>query len=99
MGGLNQGIVSTLLSFASVFNLFLFRCFFKEKVTIPQGFGIVLMIAAVCCMSIKLDHEQAEGTEEKYIYFSLLTGMVAPVFMSTKHLVIRKFKGKYDAIP
>ena len=32
MGGLNQGVVSTLLSFSSVFNVFIFWWLFKEKV-------------------------------------------------------------------
>ena len=32
MGGLNQGVVSTLLSFSSVFNIFLFCWLFKERV-------------------------------------------------------------------
>lgn len=98
MGGLNQGIISTLLSFASVFNLFLFRFFFAEKVNLPQLLGIFLMIASVCCMSINLNHEEVEGTDPKYIYFALATGMIAPVFMSTKHVIIRKFKGSYGAI-
>ena len=35
MGGLNQGVISTLLSFASVFNIFLFAWIFKEKVDKP----------------------------------------------------------------
>jgi len=35
IGGLNQGVISTLLSFASVFNIFLFAYLFKEKVDKP----------------------------------------------------------------
>ena len=31
--GMNQGIISTLLSFATVFNLCVFRLYFKEKLT------------------------------------------------------------------
>ena len=35
MGGMNQGIISTLLSFSSVFNVFIFAKVFGEKVTRP----------------------------------------------------------------
>lgn len=52
MGGMNQGIISTLLSFSSLFNVFLFAKIFGEKVTKYQLFGILLMITAVCCFSI-----------------------------------------------
>ena len=35
MGGMNQGIISTLLSFSSVFNVFIFAKVFGETVTRP----------------------------------------------------------------
>ena len=33
IGGINQGIISTLVSFSAVFNIFLFRFCYKESVT------------------------------------------------------------------
>jgi drug/metabolite transporter (DMT)-like permease len=55
IGGLNQGIISTLLSFSSVINIFSFAFFFNEKITKLQISGIFVMICSVACMSIKLD--------------------------------------------
>ena len=94
---MNQGIISTLLSFASVFNIFLFAYFFKEKVNAPQIAGVVLMILSVCCMSVRLE-QQEEAGDSNYIYWALLIGMIAPCLMSTRHVIIRKFKGNYDAV-
>lgn len=91
-------MISTLLSFASVFNIFLFAWIFKEKVDKPQLVGIVLMILSVVCMGIKLDSQEQEDVDSDYIYWALLTGMIAPCLMSSKHVVIRKFKGNYGAL-
>ena len=51
-GGLNQGVVSTLLSFASVFNVVTFYCFFNEKISLWQGLGICFMIGCVLCLGL-----------------------------------------------
>ena len=56
------------------------------------------MIASVICMGIKLESQDDEDTDSDYIYWALLVGMIAPCLMSTKHVVIRKFKGNYGAI-
>jgi drug/metabolite transporter (DMT)-like permease len=55
IGGLNQGIISNLLSFSSVINLFTFKLFFKQSVSIAQIIGIFLMIIGLACISIKLE--------------------------------------------
>ena len=59
-GGLNQGVVSTLLSFAAVFNVVTFYICFGEKVTIWQGFGIVFMIICILCLGIESNSKQDE---------------------------------------
>ena len=53
IGGMNQGIISTLLQFSSVFNIITFYCFFNERVTRWQIVGICLMIVSLACMTIK----------------------------------------------
>jgi len=49
-GGLNQGIISTLLSLTTVINIGLFYCLFKEKVTAVQVIGIIIMIGCIVCL-------------------------------------------------
>ena len=51
-GGLNQGVVSTLLSFTSVMNSINFYCFFGEKLSLWQGLGICLMIGCILCLGL-----------------------------------------------
>ena len=70
MGGMNQGIISTLVSFASVFNVFLFAKIFKEKVTKSQLLGILLIISAVFCFAISSTSEKDskdESTQTKIV--------------------------------
>ena len=64
-----------------------------------QFIGIVLMIISITCMGIKLEEQEQENVDTTYIYWALLTGMAAPVFMSTKHVCIKLFKANYEAIP
>lgn len=49
-------------------------------------------------MSIRLDSQEQPDTDTNFIYWALLVGMIAPCLMSTKHVIIRKFKGNYDAV-
>lgn len=62
-----------------------------------------MLIASVGCMSIKLPSQEEQSTtsseeiDTNYIYWALLTGLIAPVLMSSKHVIIRKYKGNYDA--
>ena len=103
MGGMNQGIISTLVSFASVFNVFLFAKIFNEQVTRSQLLGILLIILAVCCFamsstSVSKSSDDGIETQTFYCIFALTIGMIAPIIMSLKHVVIRMYKGSYDPI-
>ena len=64
-GGLNQGVILTLLSFAGVFNVATFYCFFKQKVTKWQGVGIAFMIVCVFCLTIEANNKKNEVLTEE----------------------------------
>ena len=103
-GGLNQGVISTLLSAAGVFNVGTFYCFFKQKVTGWQLIGVVLMMICVLCLSIESNNKKKEelsSTNEEdgevldgrqkatLCFLAILLGLLAAVMMSTKHLVTK----------
>ena len=48
--GLNPGIISSLLSFASVFNIVVFYCAFKERVSKLHLIGVLLMFCGIVCI-------------------------------------------------
>lgn len=52
-GNINQGVISTLLSLASVINMVLFYCKFGEKVSGLHMIGVFLMIACIVCISLE----------------------------------------------
>lgn len=60
------------------------------------------MIAAVFCFSIKSSSSSDSNLNNSsgvgYNLIALLIGMLAPCLMSTKHVIIRMFKGNYDPI-
>jgi len=49
-------------------------------------------------MGVKLDSQPQKDVDTSYIGWAILVGMIAPCTMTTKHVVIRKFKGNYGAI-
>ena len=49
---LNQGVISTLLSCASLFNMVIFYLKFGEKISCMHFIGVGLMIACVLCISL-----------------------------------------------
>ena len=49
-GGLNPGIISSLLCFASVFNIIVFYCAFGEKVSKLHLIGVALMFCGIVCI-------------------------------------------------
>ena len=100
IGGINQGVVSTLIIFASVFNVINFYCFYGEKVTIWQGFGIFFMVLCIACIGIEssrqkddanIDKESNENEISKVVsgFLGILFGLSAAMLMSTKHIIIR----------
>ena len=58
---MNQGIISSLLSLASVFNLISFRIFFQDKIRLFHYVGIFLMICAV--VTLGFEASSKEGTK------------------------------------
>ena len=60
LGGMNQGLVTTWLSVASVYNVISFYCVFGEKPLPLQYLGIGLIIAMIVC----LDFAATSQTEE-----------------------------------
>lgn len=50
--GLNQGVISTLLSLASLFNIVIFYFKFGETVSALHLIGVFLMLACVLCISM-----------------------------------------------
>jgi len=113
-GGLNQGIISTFLSFASVINIGLFYCFFKEKVTVVQVIGIVIMIGCIVCLSFETSQKGEEdlsetNEDEEYDYsegpsklmscvYALILASFAPWTMSIKQVFIRMYMKEYPPL-
>ena len=101
LGGLNQGLVTTWLCVASVYNVIIFYCVFREKPLPLQYLGIFLII----CMIVTLDlaavgqkdedeaavPEVAENSYSKFANctFALLLGALSPILIASKCLIIR----------
>jgi drug/metabolite transporter (DMT)-like permease len=51
--GINQGIMMTFLSLASVYNTILFRIAFDERIAAMHYIGMAIMIAAVVFLTIE----------------------------------------------
>ena len=108
--GLNQGVISTLLSLASLFNIIIFYLKFGEKISPLHFIGIFLMIACIVCISVaattdsedeeeKLDPDDALGLRSNTSGFkAILCGVMSALLMSTKHLFIRLYQSNYSGI-
>jgi drug/metabolite transporter (DMT)-like permease len=99
-GGMNQGVISILVSFASVFNAITFYFVFGEKISKTQGLGVVTMLGCAACLALEAGTKKKElagddtHSEQFYAYIAIPVGLLGPILMSTKHLFIRKFKNK-----
>ena len=60
---INQGVITTLLSCASLFNMIIFYFKFGEKINCLHIIGISLMIACIICISVAATEEQDEVTD------------------------------------
>jgi len=106
--GLNQGVISTLLSLASFFNLILFYFKFGEKISCSHFLGIILMLACVICISMAattgkdlqdFDSNETFGLSQVAAgVVAILCGFTGAVLMSTKHLFIRIYKSNYSGV-
>jgi drug/metabolite transporter (DMT)-like permease len=93
LGGINQGVLLTLNSLAAVYLLFIFYFLFKEKVTVIQSIGILLMLTCVSMIAInaKTQNESTDLGSDKSFYaiLSILCGLCSPLALSTKHIFVR----------
>lgn len=112
--GMNQGVISTLLSLASLFNICIFYCKFGEKISALHFIGVFLMIACIVCISLEAagkeddDVDLEESLDDGDDTFGLsksmagilaiCCGLTGALLMSTKHLFIRMYKSNYSGI-
>ena len=105
LGGLNQGLVTTWLSVASVYNVIVFYCVFGEKPLPLQYLGILLIICMIVTLDLAAYGQKEEGLEESLdshdipegngyskfanCTFALLLGSLAPMLIASKCLIIR----------
>lgn len=110
-GGINQGVISTLLSCASLINIVTFYFKFGETISKLHFIGVFLMLACIVCLSIEAaskgpknpENESAEQIAEEentviYAFSAILLGFVSACLMSTKHMFIRLYKSGYSGI-
>lgn len=107
--GLNPGIISSLLCFASVFNIIVFYCAFGEKVSKLHLIGVALMFAGIVCIGAAAATQDEESLDEELQkesdrsptlngILALLIGMGGPVIISTQAYTIRKFSDCYTGL-
>ena len=101
MGGLNQGVIPIVTTFATIFNSVLFYFYFGEKLSCPKILGMALTVSSVVFLAVDASKDNsAEATqydfESKYAYYALALAMAVPFHFSFKHFLIRKYKGTYD---
>ena len=99
IGGLNQGLVTTWLSVASVYNVIVFYCVFNEKPLPLQYVGIFLIIAMIVCLDVAAagaGEAEDETLVEQNGYskvmncvFALSLGAISPILIASKCLIIR----------
>lgn len=65
-GGMNQGLVTTWLSVASVYNVIIFYCVFREKPLPLQYLGIFLIITMIVALNFGALSETGEGESEEH---------------------------------
>ena len=107
--GLNQGIISSLLCFASVFNIIVFYCAFKEKVRKLHLIGVILMFFGIVCIGIAAatqdESEEEIGERDTGGRSSLMNTILAlsvgfggPLIISTQAFTIRRFCKYYSGL-
>jgi len=103
--GINQGVISTLLGFAGIFNMISFYFGFKEKTNASQAVGVLIMLGCIVCIGFESGKEKEDLViEEKDDtgingvlagIIAILCGLGAAVMMSTRQFFIRKYAGGY----
>ena len=96
LGGINQGVILALTSMSSVYNIFIFYFLFKEKVGPIQVVGILIMMCCAGCIGFnsqqRNDNLESGDSQRWYASLSVFFSLLSPFFMSSKHVIIRKYK-------
>ena len=81
--GLNQGVISSLLSFASVINCVVFYCAFGEKISKLHLIGVGFMFCGIACIgaaaATQEDDEELDSEVDTGGRSALLNGVLALV--------------------
>lgn len=98
LGGINQGVVSVLVSLASLINIVTFYFGFGEKIGWLNLIGIMFMIASVICIGAAAgsstdDSVVDEESDSKTFngVLGILGGTLGAVVVSLQAFLIRKF--------
>lgn len=107
-GGLNQGVISSMLSFASVFNVVVFYCAFNEKVSKLHLIGVFFMFCGIACIGAAAatqdsdelgdDVETGGRSATTNGILALVVGFGGPIIISTQHYIIRRFSLHYSGL-
>ena len=106
---MNQGVISTLLSCASLFNIIVFYFKFGEKISCLHFIGVVLMLLCIICISVAataakeevedFDTDDTMGLSQMTAgILAICCGLVGAMLMSTKHLFIKLYKFNYSGV-
>jgi multidrug transporter EmrE-like cation transporter len=99
ISGINQGLISTITSFASIYNGIVFYFYFGEKLTCMKILGMCGMFLCVILLNIDASTKTGEaddGTSLKsYAFLAIGLAMIVPINFSIKHFLIRLYKGSY----
>jgi len=100
-GNLNQGIGSALMTFNSVIVSAASFVMFREKINLPQAFGILIILVSVILLSVcapqptaaEIPAEEADGIGSMLLV--IIFGVTGALFFSvesmiTKHLIVNK---------
>ena len=106
---MNQGVISTLLSCASLINIVVFYFKFGEKISCLHFIGVALMLACIVCISVAataakeevgdFDSDDTMGLSQVTAgILAIVCGLVGAILMSTKHLFIKLYKFNYSGV-
>ena len=107
LGGLNQGVIVTMIGFAMVFNSCSFYFAFGETLSKMKIFGVILSFGCVIFLGLAAStkpskpvavNADGEGgmSQSSYSFIALGLAFGVPVGFSIKHYVTRKYKGSYQ---
>ena len=106
--GLNQGVITTNLFFASIINCVTFYCCFGEKISKLHLIGVALMCLSIVCFMVAAAMNSEDDIDEDVDTdgrspvengaIALTIGFGGPIIISTQQLVLRKFSGIYKGL-